>query len=136
MIEEKSAGVVIFRDEPKKYLLLNYPTGHWDFVKGKIEKDETKHQTVLREALEETGINDLEFVKDFEHTIRYDFKHEGVHIHKQVVFFLARTRTDHIKLSHEHLDYTWLDFEQALKKITFENARSVLKNAVNHLSSS
>ena len=58
MIEEISAGVVIFRRENSRilFLLLHYPSGHWDFVKGKIEKGETFHQTAIRETKEETGI--------------------------------------------------------------------------------
>ncbi len=40
MIEETSAGIVLFRKEGAKnlFLLLHYPSGHWDFVKGKMEK--------------------------------------------------------------------------------------------------
>ena len=36
MIEETSAGIVLFRKEESKilFLLLHYPSGHWDFVKG------------------------------------------------------------------------------------------------------
>ncbi|MGI0093844.1 MAG: NUDIX domain-containing protein, partial [Nitrosotalea sp.] len=51
MLEERSAGSIIYRQTPqgKLYLLLNYPSGHWDFVKGNIEKGETFKQTVLRE---------------------------------------------------------------------------------------
>ncbi len=136
MIEEKSAGAVIFRsqNEERLFLLLNYPTGHWDFVKGKMEREETEYQTTIRESREETGIVDLEFVKGFEQTIQYDFQYEGISIHKQVVFFLAQTQTREIKLSHEHLDYVWLNLQDAIKKITFENARSVLTNANNYLS--
>ena len=40
MIEETSAGIVLFRKENLKnlFLLLHYPSGHWDFVKGKNGK--------------------------------------------------------------------------------------------------
>ena len=50
MIEERSAGVVIFRKSGKGiiFLLLNYPTGHWDFVKGKIETAESTKETAIR----------------------------------------------------------------------------------------
>jgi len=58
MIEETSAGIVLFRKENSKnlFLLLNYPSGHWDFVKGKMEKGETTHETAIRETKEETEI--------------------------------------------------------------------------------
>ena len=73
MIEERSAGAILYQESPsgKIYLLLNYPSGHWDFVKGNIEKGETLKQTVLREVKEETGISDIKFVSRFEDKIEY-----------------------------------------------------------------
>lgn len=130
-IEEKSAGCVIFRNTLGKrlYLLLNYPLGHWDFVKGKIEKDENYHQTVIREAKEETGIDDLKFIDGFEETIEYNFQFNGKLVQKSVVFFLAKTEQEQITLSHEHLDYIWLCYNDALEKTTYENAKKILKKA-------
>ena len=68
MIEERSAGIVLFResDDEILFLLLHYPTGHWDFVKGKIEKDESAQITAIRETKEETGITDVEFIEGFQ----------------------------------------------------------------------
>jgi len=133
MIEERSAGVVIFleKSEGTHFLLLNYPTGHWDYVKGKIEEGENNRQTAIRETKEETGISDLEFVEGFEEKINYDFQFEGELIHKEVVFFLAKTKTSGVNVSHEHLDYTWLDYENALKKITYQNAKNILSKVNN-----
>jgi len=111
------------------FLLLNYPTGHWDFVKGKIEQGETLHQTAVRETKEETGISDLEFVEGFEEKINYNFQFEGELIQKEVVFFLGKTKTHTINVSHEHLDYTWLDYENALEKVTYQNAKNILSKA-------
>lgn len=112
-----------------QFLLLNYPTGHWDFVKGKIEQGETLHQTAVRETKEETGISDLEFVEGFEEKISYNFQFEGELIQKEVVFFLAKTKTHTVNVSHEHLDYTWLDYENALEKVTYQNAKNILSKA-------
>jgi len=128
MKEERSAGVVIFIEKPEgcHFLLLNYPTGHWDYVKGKIEEGENNHQTAIRETKEETGIGDLEFIEGFEEKINYNFQFEGELIHKEVVFFLAKTKTSKVNVSHEHLDYTWLDYDNALKKITYQNAKNIL----------
>ncbi len=129
-MNEISAGVVIFREDSKLlFLLLYYPSGHWDFVKGKIEEKENTHQTVVRETKEETGITDLDFVDGFEESIEYDFQYDGELIHKKVIFFLAKTSIEKIKISHEHLDYVWLEFEDALEKTTYQNARSVLSRA-------
>ena len=135
MIEERSAGVVIFRKSEKGifFLLLNYPTGHWDFVKGKIETAESTKKTAVRETEEETGITDLEFKDGFEEKIEYNFQYDGNLIHKQVLFFLAETKTSEVNVSFEHTDYIWLDYEKALKKITYQNAKNVLSKAQNLL---
>ena len=136
MIEETSAGIVLFRKEGSKklFLLLHYPSGHWDFVKGKMEKGESTHQTAIREAQEETGITDITFVENFEEWIKYNFKYQGELIQKKVVFFLAETKTKEIKISHEHSGYTWMDYNSSMDKTTFDNAKTVLTKAQNLLS--
>ena len=136
MIEETSAGIVLFRKEGSKklFLLLHYPSGHWDFVKGKMEQGESTHQTAIREAQEETGITDITFVENFEEWIEYNFKYQGELVQKKVVFFLAETKTKEIKISHEHSGYTWMDYNSSMDKTTFDNAKIVLTKAQNLLS--
>ena len=136
MIEETSAGIVLFRKEGSKklFLLLHYPSGHWDFIKGKMEQGESTHQTAIREAQEETGITDITFVENFEEWIKYNFKYQGELVQKKVVFFLAETKTKEIKISHEHSGYTWMDYNSSMGKTTFDNAKTVLTKAQNLLS--
>ncbi|KAF6245638.1 NUDIX domain-containing protein [Nitrosopumilus sp. b2] len=131
MIEETSAGIVLFRREDSKnlFLLLHYPSGHWDFVKGKMEKGESTHETAIRETKEETGITDITFIDDFEEWIEYNFQYQKELVHKKVVFFLAETKTKQVNISHEHLDYTWIDYNTAMDKTTFDNAKTVLTKA-------
>jgi len=129
MLEERSAGTILYQESPSGnlYLLLNYPSGHWDFVKGNIEKGETLKQTVLREIKEETSISDVSFVEGFENTVEYYYQRDGELVHKEVVFFLARTTTNHVKLSHEHLNFIWLKFNDALQRLTYKTAQNLLK---------
>ena len=128
MREQKSAGIVLFRNASNKneFLLLNYPQGHWDFVKGKVESGETLYETASRETKEETGISDIDFIDGFEESVEYNFKFKNEDIHKTVVFFLAKTNEKKITLSHEHNDFVWLEYDDALKKTTFRNAKNVL----------
>ena len=135
---EISAGAVIFRKEKDKiyYLLLRYPAinhrsgkDYWDFVKGHVEKGEHKLETITREAKEETGLEDLEFVDEFSQTMKYFFVFDGKRIFKIVAFKLAKTRTKDIKLSGEHNDFTWLPFNEAYEALSFDNAKDVLKKA-------
>jgi len=134
---ETSAGIVLFRSNSDKseFLLLNYPQGHWDFIKGKVEQNETAHETALRETKEETGISNIEFVDGFEESVEYDFRFKKEDIHKKVIFFLAKTEEKDVRLSHEHNDYLWLEYNDALKKTTFANAKNVLSKANEFLSS-
>ena len=128
MREQKSAGIVLFRNASNKneFLLLNYPQGHWDFVKGKVEQGETPYETASRETKEETGISDIEFIDGFEESVEYNFKFKNEDIRKTVVFFLAKTNEKKITLSHEHNDFVWLEYDDAIKKTTFRNAKNVL----------
>ena len=68
-----------------------------------MEKDETPHETALRETKEETGISDVEFLDGFEEEIEYYFYADKQEIHKKVIFFLGKTETIDIILSYEHL---------------------------------
>jgi len=131
MDTEHSAGAIVYRTEDGKrlYLLLHYAAGHWDFIKGKIEDGETHRQTIVREAIEETGLDDLNFIEGFQETIHYSFMREGQAISKDVIFFLAEARDSTIRLSHEHQDSEWLEFGKAMEKLTYDNTKNVLDKA-------
>ena len=130
MKNERSAGAIVFITEKEPiYLLLHYEAKHWDFPKGNIEKGETDQETVKREIEEETGIKDIEIIKDFKEKIQYYFKFEGELINKTVIFYLAKTKTKEVKLSFEHIGSTWLPYDKAIEQLTFKNAKEILKKA-------
>ena len=131
MRKETSAGAVLLcvTSGKNEFLLLNYPQGHWDFVKGKMEVSETPQETARREMREETGISNFQLIDGFEEYVRYNFRFKNEIIHKKVIFFLAKTNRKKISLSHEHNDYVWLGYNDALKKITFRNAKNILSKA-------
>ena len=120
MKEAISAGIILFNenDDVRRYLLLNYPNGHWDFIKGGIEDGETPHETSIRETEEETGITDIKFVNGYKEEIEYFFRVDNNDVHKKVIFFLARTNSINVKLSHEHHDFIWLEYELSLIHIS------------------
>lgn len=147
MSVEKSAGAIIFRQEPSfskamedkgnkiYYLLLYYSSGsrsqkeYWDFPKGHIEKVEKPEDTAKREIEEETGLKDIKFVGGFKETISYFFKWQGKNILKFVTFYLAETKTEEIIISSEHLAFKWLVYQEALEQLTFKNAKEILRKA-------
>ncbi len=119
-----------------KVLLLRHSSissrggGHWDFPKGHIDDGETEIQTALRELEEETGITHANIIDGFRDTITYTFSGGQGQIEKEVVFFIAFTKESNVTLSHEHIDYSWLDFDSAFSRLTYDNARQVLRNAI------
>jgi 8-oxo-dGTP pyrophosphatase MutT (NUDIX family) len=136
---EKSAGAIIFRRNRQgeiNFLLLHYPSmshrskrDYWDFVKGHVEKGENEIATVRREAEEETGIRDLEFIPGFRAKMTYFFRHKSELILKTAVFYLAQTQTKTITLSGEHDDFIWLPRQKAREMLAFENAKKIFKTA-------
>lgn len=157
MPKEVSAGAVVFRREGNQiyYLLLHYPSGsrtsknYWDFPKGHIENNESEIETVKREVEEETGLKDIKIIDGFKESIKYFFKNtynlkneknppslklrqarkKAQWVFKMVIFYLAETKTKDIKISFEHQGYKWLPYEEALKQLTFKNAKEILKKA-------
>lgn len=129
LLREKSCGAVICnkKDGIYRYLLLHYEAGHWDFVKGNVEPNESEKETVLRELKEETGIVDAKFIGNFRAEIEYFYRRQGEMVRKEVVFFLSETNTEKVEISFEHTGYIWLDYERAMEKLTFKNAKEVLK---------
>jgi len=130
MLREKSCGAIVFLKRSRvQYLLLHYQAGHWDFVKGNVEPNESEQETVIRELQEETGITDAKFIEDFKERIEYFYRRQGSTVRKEVIFFLMETETEKVKISYEHVGYKWLDYKQAMEKLTFKNAKDVLQKA-------
>ncbi len=127
---EKSCGAVVFRkNREAEYLLLHYGAGHWDYVKGQVEPNESEKETVMRELKEETSIEDAHFIEGFREEIGYFYRRGGRTILKKVVFYLLEARKSDVRISYEHIGYQWLTFHKALDRLTFSNARKVLKKA-------
>lgn len=140
---EKSVGAVVFRKDGNKikYLLLHYRSRHWDFPKGHVEKEETEEDTLRREVAEETGIKSLKILSGFTQSTGYFYAAKGeekkrriseqrrTKIKKQVVYYLAETPEEAIKISSEHINFRWLSFPEAFKKITYKNSRNILVSA-------
>ncbi len=135
------------------YLLIQHPKsdgyqGHWDFPKGHIEKGETKEEALRREVKEETGIEKIKIIPGFSEWYQYFYRAKskerkerkllkrGINIFKIVTIYLIETKERKVKLSFEHIDYKWLEYEKARDLITYEKARKVLEKANQYLVSS
>ncbi|HBB36965.1 MAG: hypothetical protein UX02_C0002G0175 [Candidatus Moranbacteria bacterium GW2011_GWC1_45_18] len=145
---EKSVGAVVFRREKNKilYLLIQHPKsdgfqGHWDFPKGHIEKGETWEDALRREVKEETGITKFEIIPGFYTWYKYFYRakgnekkerkasNRGINIFKIVTAYLAKTEEKEVRLSFEHVNFSWLEYKESLKRITYKNSRNAFKEA-------
>lgn len=127
---EKSCGAILFEKGKKtRFLLLRYMAGHWGFARGHAEKGESERDTALREVEEETGIRDIKFLEGFCERVQFSFRKNGRTVQKQVVLFLGETPKRVVRISSEHLGYLWLTYTEAMNKLTYGNAKKVLKRA-------
>lgn len=139
---EVSVGSVLFREaDPgeREYLLLQYPSGHFDFAKGHVEAGESEIDTLRRETVEETGLSNIEVIETARMSIRYFYIAKGnerdkrlalgrgLWIFKEVHFYPARVAPDAaVQISDEHIGHVWLPYAEAVEKATFDNAKNLI----------
>lgn len=125
-----SCGAVIYHRDKGTifYLLLKYPT-YWGFVKGMVEPGETEEQTINRESAEEAGLYDLKLMQRFREVQHYFYKFENQLIRKDAVYFIAKTESWKVKISHEHETYRWCTYEDALQLMKLRANRELLTKA-------
>ena len=71
---------------------------------------------------------DIEVFIDKKYTISYEISES---ILKEVVYFVAKPLTNELLIQpNEILDAKWLDFNSAIKTITHDKVRNVLKSSI------
>lgn len=130
-----SAGIITYiieKNEPF-YLILHYTAGHWEFPKGTMDPGETKEETAHRELKEETGLTVI-LDDNFEESIEYIYTdHKEEKWFKTVYFFVGKANDNTVELSHEHIGFKWLPYDEALEQLTYDNGKTLLKKAHKHI---
>ena len=113
--------------EGKKQILLfwaGYLGNVYDLPGGHVEKNETEIETAIREVKEETNL-DVEIDANKRYTMEYVTDKGKL---KQVVLFIAKCIGGEIKAQEcEVNDIKWLDFDEAIETITYDNTRELFK---------
>lgn len=139
MLKEFSFGAIIYRINPDKevefLLVFSQRNERWGFPKGHSEPGESEKETAKREIFEETGINDVQFIKGFRQEDIYiidgtlpDTK--GRIVEKHSVYFLAYTYENAVIYDKDEIsDIKWMTYEEALKNLSFDNQKKILDEA-------
>ncbi|KYK29015.1 MAG: hypothetical protein AYK23_05330 [Candidatus Proteinoplasmatales archaeon SG8-5] len=126
-----SAGGVVMDPQDRVLLLKRRVEGTWVLPKGRVEPDETLTQTALREVKEESGLANLSIDRKIG-LVRYTFfwRPEEVNYEKTVHYFLMRLNGDpaSIDLEPDFVESTWASVEDAMKLLTFENDRRIVRS--------
>jgi len=131
-----SAGGVLLNHENKIFLTHKIVRDEWSLPKGGQKEGETLVQTAKREIEEETGFKNIELVS--EEQIGHDYfeflnpktnKQSGKHVYFYVFRASDENQTHTPEMDKEGFEGKWMDFDEALKLIAFENVKTVVENA-------
>ncbi len=126
-VSERSAGAVVFhRGEHLGFLLLL--STYWGFPKGLIEPGEDETTAALREIREETGLS-VALLAGFRTVDEYWYRRGDLRIKKQAIYFVAESLTRDARISHEHDQLAWFDYNSAMAHLDFVNLRETLRKA-------
>ena len=126
----KSCGFVAYKriENVNHYLIIQSLNGNVGFPKGHMESGESELETAIRELKEETGV-DVKVIQGFRRQIEYELRRIPDTI-KQSVYFLGQCTSDKIICQEaEVAEASFISYEDALKILTFEETKNILKDA-------
>lgn len=136
MEKDFSFGVIPYyiKDGELLFLLIQHQAGHWSFPKGHREGNESDYEVAIRELREETGLIQVELDEHEVFREHYSWNLDGRTLDKTVTYFLGKVRDDAVTIRPQEVQaYTWLNYQAALQRITFPEAKTVLGQAYLYL---
>jgi 8-oxo-dGTP pyrophosphatase MutT (NUDIX family) len=121
-------------DQHRRVLILKRKNeGTWVLPKGRREEGESLQETAVREVQEETGLHGLKVERRIG-MVRYSFlwRPESVNYLKTVHYFLMALEEANgtVRLEEDFSEHSWVDYEDAMKRLTFENDRRIVRSVL------
>lgn len=97
-------GIII---QDQRVLLVKNERDEWELPGGRMEKDETPEQTLLRELYEELGVQST-VIEIVDAQMFQVMPEKYVFI---VSYYCEISHVEQIRISSEHTDYSWVSKE-------------------------
>ena len=144
-------GIVVLNSKNKVFVgkRRDNPLDKWQMPQGGVELNEPLVKAMRRELVEETSINNIEVLKEFDQWLEYELpknlvrkiwrgKYRGQKQKWFVVRFLGNDDEININTKHpEFIDWQWIDVEELpkiivlFKKHVYEEITEELKKYIN-----
>lgn len=123
----------IIEQSPLFCVFLRSDDPQWQFIAGGGEDDETPLEAAKRETAEECGVTSPKWIEltslsyvpaaviHEAHRRNWD---KNTYVIPEYTFGFACT--EEITLSHEHREYAWMTYDDAIKKLTWDSNRTAL----------
>jgi 8-oxo-dGTP diphosphatase len=119
IIKKENIACILLNPEKKCLLVKRAPKddslpGFWELPSGGIDKGEKMEKTLVREVLEESGIDITPYSFKKVDEEQYTFKRENGDIKDvtETTFLVLLNNTPEVILSDEHVDFQWVNLEE------------------------
>lgn len=123
----KIEGIVYrLKDGVREILALKrseHDGGFWQPLTGTLEPDETLLECLVRELKEETGIDSIICISP--EVYRFNWQKKDF-ILVELVYAIEVDSESDVKLSSEHQEFRWCNFEEALELFPFDDNKKAL----------
>ncbi|MFH1535783.1 MAG: NUDIX hydrolase, partial [Patescibacteria group bacterium] len=123
------AGGIVFNNKGQVLVTQHSQNKHWSFPKGLIDSGQTPEEAALREVKEEGGVK-AEIIDKIGYS-KYIYSLNGEKIFKVVTYFLMKYISGDPKDHDWEVEEAgWYEPEDALKQLTFNQDKELLKKAL------